>query len=129
MTNPFKALWQGILAVRRRLAKAVVTLYAKHLFDTERKKADRRHKKHGIMFYVASRPFNPRELTIYDKKRFKAEKHIFGYHARLLTLQTMKARCFYHTPDRAGNQAMPEKEVQFRRSAFIHDRLKAAKLL
>lgn len=113
----------------RKLAALVVTVYANRIYKQAVRNADIRHAKEKTMIYVASQVFHPDRLTTYDKARFKTEKKVFGYHARILTLQTLKNGCYYHTPDKAGNQAMTEKEKEVRRRAFVKERLAAAKLL
>ena len=113
----------------RRLAVIVVTAWANYTYNTAVAQADARYRREHTMIYVASKNFQPDYLTTYDKNRFKAEKHVFGYAARLLTLQTLKNGCYYHTPDKAGNQGMSEKDKELRRQFFIRERLQKAKLI
>lgn len=114
----------------KRLAVKVVTLYAKFLFKRAKEKADQLYEKNHEMYYVASQVFHPDTLTIYNRKRFKIEKEVFGYyHTRCLTLVSLKNGCYYHTPDKAGNQAMSQKEIERRKQYFIKERLHKAKLL
>lgn len=113
----------------RRIAALVVTVYANRIYKQAVENADKRHKAEKVMIYVASATFQPDKLVTYDRWQFKAEKATFGYLARRLTLQTMKAGCYYHTADTAGNQAMTDREKERRRLAFIRERLMKAKLL
>lgn len=114
----------------KRLAVKVVTVYANYLFRKAKERADNLYKKNHEMYYVASEVFHPNTLTIYNRKRFKIEKEVFGYyHTRCLTLVSLKNGCYYHTPDKAGNQAMSIAEIEKRRKFFIKERLKKAKLL
>ena len=113
----------------RKPAILVVTLWANYTYKKVVKEADERHRKEKTMIYVASKNFHPDYLTTYDRRRFKVEKRVFGYHARLLTLQTLKNGCYYHTPDTAGNQAMSEHDKEVRRRFFIQERLQKAKLI
>lgn len=113
----------------KKLAALVVTIYANYLYKKAVRIADRRYAQEHQMIYVASQNFHPDLLTTYDKARFKVEKQVFGFHARLLTLQSLKNGCYYHTPDRAGNQAMTEREKERRRLFFIKERLQKAKLV
>lgn len=113
----------------RKLAIIVVTIWANYTYKNAVKQADARYKRERTMIYVASKNFQPDYLTTYDRQRFKAEKRVFGYHARLLTLQTLKNGCYYHTPDTAGNQAMSPRDKEVRRRYFIQERLKKAKLI
>lgn len=113
----------------RNLAITVVTLWANYTYKKAVAQADELHKRKHTMIYVASMPFKPDYLTTYDRRRFKVEKHVFGYAARLLTLQTLKNGCYYHTPDKVGNQAMDEKDKEMRRQFFIRERLVKAKLV
>lgn len=113
----------------RKLAAMVVTIYANYLYKKAVRIADRRYAREHQMIYVASKNFQPDYLTTYDKARFKTEKKVFGFHARILTLQTLKNGCYYHTPDRAGNQKMSEREKERRRLFFVRERLYKAKLI
>lgn len=113
----------------KKLAVVIVTIYANHLYKQAVRIADERYRKEHRMIYVASRNFRPDLLTTYDRDRFKFEKKVFGYHARLLTLQTLKHGCYYHTPDTAGNQAMTQEEKEARRLFFVQERLRKAKLV
>lgn len=113
----------------RRLAILVVTIWANYIYKTAVAQADARYRREHTMIYVASKNFQPDYLTTYDRNRFKAEKEVFGYAARLLTLQTLKIGCYYHTPDKAGNQAMSERDKEVRRQFFIRERLHKAKLI
>lgn len=117
MKNPFK-----------KLAALCVTAYANLLFKTAMKKADRLYRENHQMYYVASQVFRPNVLTIYDRKKFKIEKVVLGFAARITTLQTLKNGCYYHTPDKAGNQAMTAHDIEVRRRYFVRERLSLAKL-
>lgn len=112
----------------KKLAAVFVTMYANYLYKMAVSAAEARHAKEHRMFYVASENFRPNKLTIYDRVRFKQEKQVFGYHARLLTLNTLYNGCYYHTADRAGNQKMSKREKERRRLYFVQERLRMAKL-
>lgn len=113
----------------RPLARFFVTLWATRTWEQAVRRADERHEKEKVMIYVASQTFRPDVLTTYDKWRFKVEKSVYGYHARTLSLQTLKNGCYYHTPDRAGNQAMSKEEIERRKRFFIRERLEKARLV
>lgn len=113
----------------RPLAVFFVTAWARKTWKEAVRKADERYKKEHTMIYVASQPFEPNTLTTYSGRRFKIEKRVFGYHARTLSLQTLKNGCYYHTPDTAGNQAMTPEEIERRRQFFIRERLEKARLV
>jgi len=113
----------------RRLARLVVIAWANYTYGKVVRRADERYAKEHTMIYVASQPFRPDILTTYDRRRFKIEKEVWGYHARLLTLQSLKNGCYYHTPDTAGNQVMSERDREIRRRFFVRERLEKAKLL
>ena len=113
----------------RKIAAFFVTAYARRIYNNAVKTADSRHKREKVMIYVASETFRPRHLTTYDRWQFKAEKHAYGHLARVLSLQTLKNGCWYHTPDTAGNQKMSDRERERRRLAFIRERLLMAGLL
>lgn len=113
----------------KKLAAVVVTAYARYLYRNAKDKADRMYSRNPQMYYVASQVFHPNTLTIYDRARFKAEKHAFGRAAELTTLIQLKNGCYYHTPDKAGNQAMTKHEMEVARRFFIKERLYKAKLI
>lgn len=113
----------------KKLARVVVTIYARNLYSKAKRRADEMYRKKPQMYYVASQVFRPDVLTIYDRERFKTEKRVFGRAAILRTLVDLKYGCYYHTPDKAGNQAMSEKEMEVARLYFIKERLKKAKLI
>lgn len=117
------------MKIFKKLAAYVVTAYARYLYSKARKTADEMYRKKPQMYYVASGVFQPNRLTIYDKRRFKIEKSVFGRAAELKTLIELKNGCYYHTPDTAGNQAMTEHEIEVARRFFIKERLEKAKLI
>lgn len=113
----------------KKLAACVVKAYARLLYGQAKRNADQMYRQNPQMYYVASQVFKPNSLTIYDRKRFKSEKRVFGRAAILCTLIQLKNGCYYHTPDTAGNQAMTEKEMEVARLFFINERLQKAKLI
>lgn len=113
----------------KRLAVVIVTAYAHYLFKKAKNNADAMYRKKPQMYYVASQVFKPNTLTIYDRNRFKREKRVFGRSAELLTLNSLKNGCYYHTPDTAGNQTMSEHDIDVARRYFVWERLKMAKLI
>lgn len=125
----FKVIHDWFYNLRRRWARLIVTRYAKREFKAAMERADKRYKHEHTMIYVCSKPFQPDILTTYDRQRFKREKQVWGWAATLLTLQSLKFGCYYHTPDKAGNQKMTQKEIDIRLKYFIRERLHAAKLL
>ena len=115
--------------ILRAPAVFVVTLWAKHMYKKGVKMADERHKREKVAVYLASANFYPDKLQTYTKRQFKVEKHVFGYHARLLTMTTLRRGCYYYTPDAYGNNAMTPREREVKRRYFIKERLQMAKLL
>jgi hypothetical protein len=127
--NIFQSIKEWWHNLRRRWARRVVTRYAKREFYAAMRHADERYKHEHTMIYVCSKPFQPDILTTYDRIRFKREKQVWGWNATLLTLQSLKFGCYYHTPDKAGNQRMKQKDIDVRLQYFINERLALAKLL
>lgn len=113
----------------RRPAILLVTLWARLAYNQGVEAAELRHKTSGHVIYLAANSFRPDHLVTYDKQQFKTEKRVYGYHARLLTMNTLKQGCFYYTADRYGNNGMTPKEKEFRRRAFIDQRLRMSKLV
>lgn len=113
----------------RPLAVFVVTLWANLLWKQGIEMAKRRHKEEGWQVYLASKTFLPEELTTYTKNQFKVEKRAFGYHARLLTMTTLKRGCYYYTPNQYGQDGIDEKDEERRRRFFVKERLQLAKLI
>ena len=113
----------------RKPAIIIVTLYARLIYRQGVDAAERRHALENRTIYLASRTFRPDRLVTYDKAQFKAEKHVFGVSARLLTMNTLKRQCYYHTADRFGKDRLDKKEMKIRRKAFVKERLRLANLI
>ena len=112
----------------RRPAIFFVTLYAKIIYRQGVDAAERRHAMEGNTIYLASKTFEPDRLVTYNRDEFKAQKRVFGMAARLLTMNTLRNGCYYHTTDRFGGNGLSEEEKEIRRRAFIKERLRLAKL-
>lgn len=111
----------------------LVTLWARRTYRIGVEAAERRWRNtdprvRGTI-YLAANSFRPDHLVTYDKAQFKAEKRVYGVHARLLTMNSLKRGCYYYTADRYGNNGMTEEDKQLRRRAFIWERLRMAKLI
>jgi hypothetical protein len=113
----------------RKPAILFVTLYANHIYKEGVAAAKRRRLREGCTVYLAASSWRPDHLVTYTKPQFKREKKVYGVAARLLTMNTLRAGCYYHTPDRYGMNAMEEKEVKIRRKAFVKERLSLAGLI
>ena len=113
----------------RRPAILLVTLWAKRAYKQGVQAAEARHKQEKCTIYLAANSFHPDHLVTYDKAQFKIEKRAYGERARLLTMNTLRFRCYYYTADRYGNNGMDEKEKEIRRRAFIKERLRMAGLI
>ena len=116
-------------SLRLRAARFFVRLWAVYNFKAAMRRADERYRRERTMIYVCEQPFKHNVLTTYNRNRFKLEKKAWGWNGMLLTLQSMKYGCYYHTPDKAGNQAMTKEDIELRREYFIRERLEAAGLL
>lgn len=122
----------------RKPAIIIVTLWAKRSFDQGVQAAEARRldeikrgyeEGNNCMIYLAANSFRPDHLVTYTKRQFKTEKRIYGVAARLLTMNTLKSGCYYHTADRWGQNGISEKELERRKKAFIKERLAKAKLI
>jgi len=122
----------------RRPAIFFVTLWAKNTFKQGVEAAEQRRLNEmrydrditgNCMIYLARNSFRPDHLVTYNKNQFKTEKKVYGQHARLLTMQTLKRGCYYYTADRWGYGALDAKEIEKRKKAFIKERLQKAKLI
>ena len=91
--------------------------------------AEERHREERVQVYLASKTFLPQQLTTYTKPQFKVAKRVFGYHARLLTMTTLKRGCYYYTKNTYGMDGIDEKEKELRRQFFIKERLRLARLI
>jgi len=118
-----------IKRILRKPAIIIVTLYAKHIYKQGVEAAELRHRQQGCTVYLAANSFRPDHLVTYTKPQFKAEKKVYGVAAQLLTMNTLKYGCYYHTADRWGNNAMTKEEQIKRRKAFVKERLSRAKLI
>lgn len=113
----------------RKPAILLVTRWANRSYAQGVQATEERHRRQGETIYLATNAFHPDKLVTYDKRQFKVEKRVYGYHARLLTMNTLKQGCWYYSADRYGNNGISEQEKEIRRKAFIKARLKAAKLI
>lgn len=113
----------------RKPAILFVTIWARNAYKTGVEAAEKRWKQEHRTVYLAANSFRPDHLVTYTKPQFKTEKRVYGYHARLLTMNTLKQGCYYYTADRYGNNGMTEEEKEIRRRAFIKQRLRLAKLI
>lgn len=113
----------------RKLAILFVTLWSKWAYNQGVRAAEERWKSSHRTIYLAANSFRPDRLVTYDKSQFKQEKKVFGYHARLLTMNTLKNGCYYYTADRFGNNRISDEEKEIRRRAFVKERLRMARLI
>lgn len=120
--NPIKKLF-------RRLAVFFVTLWARWAYKQGVQAAERRHSEERRTIYLACNSFRPDHLVTYCKAQFKTEKKVYGVAARLLTMNTLKRRCYYYTADSLGRNPMDGKDKEIRRRKFIRERLRLAGLL
>lgn len=113
----------------RRPAILMVTLWARRTYRQGVAAAEARHRKEHLTIYLAADSFHPDRLVTYDKFQFKAEKRVYGVAARLLTMNTLRSGCYYHTADRFGKNGMTHHEKEVRRKAFVRERLRLARLV
>jgi len=113
----------------RKPAIILVTLWANRTYKQGVAAAELRHKREGVMIYLASDTFRPDRLCTYNKAQFKYEKKVFGVAARLLTMNTLRSGCYYHTADRFGGNGLMKRDKEIRRKAFIKERLHLAGLV
>ncbi len=123
----------------RRPAIIFVTLWAKVVYAQGVRAAEKRRlyeidkagsaeRGRNCMVYLAANSFRPDHLVTYDKAQFKTEKKVYGMAARLLTMDSLKRGCYYHTADRYGRNGMDAKDIKIRKKAFVKERLKLAEL-
>lgn len=116
--------------LRRRIAIIFVTLWAKLAYEEGVYAAEKRRRQNdGEMIYLAKNSFRPDHLVTYNKEQFKVEKRVYGVAARLLTMNTLRQYCYYHTADRFGQNGLSSHEKETRKKAFIKERLSLAKLI
>lgn len=120
--NTFKRLF-------RKPAILFVTWYANYTYEKGVKAAEQRHASEKKTIYLAADTFHPDRLVTYNKQQFKAEKAVYGMAARLLTINTLRSGCYYHTTDQFGKNGLWEEEKEIRRKAFIKERLSLAGLI
>lgn len=125
-----------IKRIFRRPAIFFVSLWANRIYKKGIKAAEerrlsemKRQEKNNCMVYLACDSFHPDRLVTYTKRQFKVEKRVYGTAARLLTMNTLKRGCYYHTADKWGNGGLDARETEVRRRAFIKERLRLAKLV
>lgn len=113
----------------RKPAIFFVTLWANRTYRQGVAAAEFRHSEEGEMIYLAADAFRPDRLVTYDKAQFKMEKRVFGVAAHLLTMNTLRSGCYYHTKDRFGGNGLTKHDAEIRRKAFIKERLRLAGLI
>ena len=120
----------------RKPAIIFVSLWAKRAYEQgvqaalsrQRTLVEQGHDGACIV-YLACNSFRPDHLVTYTRSQFRLEKRVYGVAARLLTMNTLKRGCYYHTPDRWGKDGISEKDREKRRQAFVKERLKLAHLI
>ena len=113
----------------RKPAILFVTLWANRTFRQGVEAAEKRHEKEGWTIYLAADSFHPDRLVTYNKEQFKIEKRVYGMAARLLTMNTLRSGCYYHTAGKNGAGELTKREKEIRRKAFVKERLRIAKLI
>ena len=119
----------------RRPATLLVAAWANRSYRQGVKAAEARRKaliagkgEGNCVVYLARDSFHPDRLVTYTKRQFKAEKRVYGVHARLLTMNTLMRGCYYHTADKWGRGGLDPRESEVRRQAFVRERLRLAGL-
>lgn len=119
-----------IKRILRKPAIIVVTIYARYIFRKGVDAAERRHVvEDGNIIYLAANSFRPDHLVTYNKSQFKTEKKVYGFAARLLTMNTLRNGCYYYTADQFGRNGISKQELERRRKAFVKERLRKARLI
>lgn len=132
MKRLFTTIWDFLKRVYKRITRRpaviIVTWYARLLYEQGVEAAERRHKREGATIYLAADSWHPERLVTYSKPQFKTEKRIYGVSAQLITMNTLRRECYYHTADRFGRNGMSLHDREVRRRAFIRERLRHAGL-
>jgi len=110
----------------KHLASLLVLWQAKRIYAKAVKAADKKHKDEGCAVYVVEYPPESRRLMALSGKEYRILR---SYYKRGGTVMHLKCRCFYHTKDRMGNDALSAKRIEVRRLAFSRMLLSRAKLL
>ena len=113
----------------RKPAIIIVTLYTKVLYNAGVEAAERRRRQERQTIFLAQDTFRPNRLVTYNREQFKAQKRAFGVAARLITMNTLRAGCYYHTADGYGRNGLDAREKEVRKKAFIKERLSLAGLI
>jgi len=113
----------------RKPAIILVTIWAKRTYEQGVRAAEERHRREKKTIYLASATFRPDRLVTYTREQFRLEKKVFGYRARLLTVNTLREGCYYYTADQFGKNGIRKRDKEIRRQAFIKERLTLAKLI
>lgn len=113
----------------RRPAIYLVTLWARRAYKQGVQAAEARHKLEHCTIYLASNSWHPDRLVTYNKTQFKTEKRAYGTQARLLTMNTLERRCYYHTANGQEQNGLGPEQKEIRRRAFIKERLRMAGLI
>lgn len=109
-----------------KLAKYVVTAYAKRMYRKAVDIAEKRHLEEKTMIYVLSSPFNPSQLITCSRKEFRAIKEKLKIRRKDNGVEQLKKGCWYHTTDAIDRNGMKPIDLKARRIAFIRMMLKRA---
>lgn len=82
------------------------------------RQADDAHKETGERYYVMPTAGTSGQLVIMDRNNFRKLKQK-GYIAHKATVANLEVECFYCTPYRDGNGALPEKIVSLKRKEYF----------
>lgn len=113
----------------RKPAIILVTIWAKRTYEQGVRAAEERHRKEKKTVYLAAATFRPDHLVTYTREEFRSQKKVFGFHARLLTVNTLREGCYYYTADKYERNGMRKRDKEIRRQAFIKERLTLARLI
>lgn len=113
----------------RKLAIMVVTAYGNRIYRKAVKAAEERHARDKEMIYVSNGVINGTVLRTYNRSEFRRAKRILHVYNKQYSVTALKEAAWYHTANRAEQDAMTPRDRELRRKAFIKLLLQNAKLV
>lgn len=120
---------------RKAIAGRIVTYYCERAYKKAVSLADKRHNEEGETFYVIDHYEKGKLLSVINRAEFRQIKHCAQklhknelFWSNHYNVNMLRSQCWYHTPNRSGDNGISEMSKEIRHSALIKKVLKDARL-
>lgn len=117
----------------KKILRKVITFFcdakAKLRYDLAVKTAETRYGLEHNCIYIIERYNSPSKLAILSLKEFLSIRNQLGISSKQTPIRHLESRCYYHTQNKNGKNALSQKDKEFRRQAFIYNVRRNSKLL